>query len=114
MIENKNYISSIIFIDKIFMDAYIGINEGGEGIPPAPKTKERDMTRYFSTEIQSVGSRRAPTETIRAASIASAKRQATQRQMFQNTVLCIGTELDANGHVIPVAYRRDGIWTEVE
>ena len=54
--------------------------------------------RYYVMEVQNVGAF-AKAEAFEAKSCASAKRAASRKQVFQGTVLYLGTEVDSNGFV---------------
>ena len=54
--------------------------------------------RYYVMEVQNAGAF-AKAEAFEAKSLASAKRTASRKQVFQGTVLYLGTEVDGNGFV---------------
>lgn len=65
------------------------------------------MTAYIITELQNAQSSRKG-EAVEAESLTSAKRKASQLQMFQGTVMEIASE---NGAVI--SRKQDGKWIDV-
>lgn len=70
--------------------------------------------RYYVMEVQNAGAL-AIAEVFEAKSLASAKRTASRKQVFQGTVLYLGTEVDSNGFVRnPIAIKEGKEWSEVE
>lgn len=68
------------------------------------------MKKWYVMEVQNIGAF-AKAEAFEAKSLASAKRAASRRQVFQGTVLYLGAEVDGNGFVInPIAIKERGEW----
>ena len=68
---------------------------------------------YYVSEVQNPHSF-AKAERINAKSHTSAKRSASRYQMFQDTVLYLGREVDNNGFIIdPIAVKRGNKWVDL-
>ena len=56
----------------------------------------------------------AKAEKIEAKSLASAKRKASRYQLFQDTILYLGREVDSNGFIVnPVAVKKGNKWVDL-
>ena len=65
---------------------------------------------YYVSEVAGLYSF-TKAEKINARSLTSAKRAASKYQMFQNTVIYIGKEVDNKGFIRnPIAVKRGGKW----
>lgn len=68
---------------------------------------------YYVAEVARMHSF-AKAEKINARSLTSAKRVASKYQMFQDTVLYIGEEIDNNGFIVnPIAVKKGNEWTNL-
>ena len=69
--------------------------------------------KYYVAEVQNIGSKREAAA-IEAKDIAAAKRTASRQQVFEGTVLEIGTMVDGNGFLTDcIFFKVNGKWEKV-
>ena len=66
---------------------------------------------YYYAELENAQSYSAA-DSLKANSLVSAKREASRKQFFTQTVIEIGDEINSQGFILePLAKKIDGIWS---
>ena len=66
---------------------------------------------YYYAEVENAQSY-SVADSLKAKSLVSAKREASRKQFFTQTVIEIGNEINSQGFILePIARKIDGIWS---